>query len=224
MPARKSSLPRRLPGARRGPGDQPQAVLFRHGLPAWIWLLSGKLIVIEGGRVRRSTQIGQRLPTGFGGQRHATPWWSDLKRSTPGEQLEQAQQGNISGPPCRCSTPPTSRTSWSISIIPALRGGRGGAGRPVHLHPMARDLVRGMDEAWLRNLFGIALVPDAVFYLEVSRSSWFSASSPRTSPWTTGRAAWISACPGTCLTASSSTRPGCATPSAGCRRPRLHHH
>ena len=33
---------------------------------------------------------------------------------------------------------------------------------------MARDLVRGVDEAWLRNLFGIALVPDAVFYLEVS--------------------------------------------------------
>jgi dTMP kinase len=25
-----------------------------------------------------------------------------------------------------------------------------------------------MDEAWLRNLYGIALVPDAVFYLEVS--------------------------------------------------------
>jgi dTMP kinase len=33
---------------------------------------------------------------------------------------------------------------------------------------MARDLVRGMDEAWLRNLYGIALVPDAVFYLKVS--------------------------------------------------------
>jgi dTMP kinase len=33
---------------------------------------------------------------------------------------------------------------------------------------MARDLVRGMDDAWLRNLYGIALVPDAVFYLKVS--------------------------------------------------------
>jgi dTMP kinase len=32
---------------------------------------------------------------------------------------------------------------------------------------MARDLVRGVDETWLRNLYGIALAPDAVFYLEV---------------------------------------------------------
>ena len=28
--------------------------------------------------------------------------------------------------------------------------------------------VRGMEPSWLRNLYGIALVPDAVFYLEVS--------------------------------------------------------
>jgi dTMP kinase len=32
---------------------------------------------------------------------------------------------------------------------------------------MARDMVRGMDEAWLKNLYGTALVPDAVFYLSV---------------------------------------------------------
>jgi dTMP kinase len=28
-------------------------------------------------------------------------------------------------------------------------------------------VVRGMDEAWLKNLYGIALEPDAVFYLSV---------------------------------------------------------
>jgi dTMP kinase len=32
---------------------------------------------------------------------------------------------------------------------------------------MARDMVRGMNEKWLKNLYGIALVPDAVFYLSV---------------------------------------------------------
>jgi dTMP kinase len=32
---------------------------------------------------------------------------------------------------------------------------------------MARDMVRGMDLAWLRNLYGIAPEPDAVFYLNV---------------------------------------------------------
>ncbi|MBI4328082.1 MAG: thymidylate kinase, partial [Chloroflexi bacterium] len=33
---------------------------------------------------------------------------------------------------------------------------------------MVRDMVRGMDENWLKNLYGIALVPEAVFYLNVS--------------------------------------------------------
>jgi len=32
---------------------------------------------------------------------------------------------------------------------------------------MVRDMVRGIDLAWLKNLYGIALVPDAVFYLNV---------------------------------------------------------
>ena len=33
---------------------------------------------------------------------------------------------------------------------------------------MARDMVRGMDEKWVQNVYSIALVPDAVFYLNVS--------------------------------------------------------
>ena len=33
---------------------------------------------------------------------------------------------------------------------------------------MARDIVRGADHAWTRNLYSPALVPDAVFYFRVS--------------------------------------------------------
>ena len=33
---------------------------------------------------------------------------------------------------------------------------------------MVRDIVRGMDEAWVKNLYGIAPIPDVVFYLNVS--------------------------------------------------------
>ena len=33
---------------------------------------------------------------------------------------------------------------------------------------MARDLVRGADRAWVESLYGIAVVPDAVFYLKVN--------------------------------------------------------
>ncbi|MBN8249824.1 MAG: thymidylate kinase, partial [Verrucomicrobia bacterium] len=93
-----------------------------------------------------------------------------LKRSTlVSEQLEQAQQGNI-----------LARTTLSLfyatdfadqlehAILPALRAGVVVLADRYIYTLMVRDLVRGMDEPWLRNLFGIALVPDAVFYLEVS--------------------------------------------------------
>ena len=48
-------------------------------------------------------------------------------------------------------------------MLPALKAGFIVlADRYIHTL-MARDLVRGMDEAWLKNLYGIALEPDAVF-------------------------------------------------------------
>jgi dTMP kinase len=92
-----------------------------------------------------------------------------LKRSTlVSKELEEAQQGNI-----------LSRTTLSLFyatdfadqlvniILPALKAGFIVlADRYIHTL-MARDLVRGMDEKWLKNLYGIALVPDAVFYLSV---------------------------------------------------------
>ena len=171
MPARKSSPPRRLPGAARVvvPEISPKR-FFGHGLPGVdLAKLSGKLIVIEGADGSgRSTQIGQ-LAHWLEGNGHAT-LQVGLKRSTlVSEQLEQAQQGNI-----------LSRSTLSLfyatdfadqlehSILPALRAGVVVLADRYIYTLMARDLVRGMDEAWLRNLFGIALVPDAVFYLEVS--------------------------------------------------------
>jgi dTMP kinase len=131
--------------------------------------LTGKLIVIEGADGSgRSTQIS-RLVEWLEGTGHAT-LQVGLKRSTlVSEQLEQAQQGNI-----------LSRTTLSLfyatdfadqlehAILPALRAGAVVLADRYIYTLMARDLVRGMDEAWLRNLYGIALVPDAVFYLEVS--------------------------------------------------------
>jgi len=51
---------------------------------------------------------------------------------------------------------------------------------------MARDLVRGMDEAWLKNLYGIALMPDAVFILMFRRSSLCSGIFAKKSRSITG--------------------------------------
>ena len=131
--------------------------------------LAGKLIVIEGADGSgRSTQIS-RLVEWMEGCGHATVQVG-LKRSTlVSEELEQAQQGNI-----------LSRTTLSLFyatdfadqlenvILPSLRAGMMVIADRYIYTLMARDLVRGMNEEWLKNLYGLALVPDSVFYLNVS--------------------------------------------------------
>jgi len=170
-PAKPSRRTSRSPASTRVvvPEITPKK-FFGHGLPGVdLEKLTGKLIVIEGADGSgRSTQIS-RLVEWLEGTGHAT-LQVGLKRSTlVSEQLEQAQQGNI-----------LSRTTLSLfyatdfadqlehAILPALRAGAVVLADRYIYTLMARDLVRGMDEAWLRNLYGIALVPDAVFYLEVS--------------------------------------------------------
>ncbi|MBI5772435.1 MAG: thymidylate kinase [Verrucomicrobia bacterium] len=143
---------------------------YGHGIPGVeLEKLTGKLIVVEGADGSgRSTQIA-RLVEWLEGNGHATQQVG-LKRSTlVSEELEQAQNGNI-----------LSRTTLSLFyatdfadqleniIIPALKAGFMVLADRYIYTLMARDLVRGMDEAWLKNLYGTALVPDAVFYLNVS--------------------------------------------------------
>lgn len=171
MPARQQKPPAR-------PGPDAISVLvpkltpkrfFGHGLPGVkLDELRGKLIVVEGADGSgRSTQIA-RLVQWLEGTGHHTVQVG-LKRSTlVSEELEKAQQGNI-----------LSRTTLSLfyatdfadqlenSILPALRAGSMVLADRYIYTLMVRDLVRGMDEVWLKSLYGIALVPDAVFYLEV---------------------------------------------------------
>ena len=130
--------------------------------------LGGKLIVVEGADGSgRSTQIAELVswletsgrPTAQVG----------LKRSSlVSEELEKAQHGNV-----------LSRTTLSLfyatdfadqlenTILPALKAGFIVLADRYIYTLMARDMVRGMDEEWLKNLYGIAPVPDAVFYLSV---------------------------------------------------------
>ncbi|MCW5559008.1 MAG: thymidylate kinase [Verrucomicrobiae bacterium] len=172
MPAHKPRPPRR-PAASNASVVVPEISpkrFFGHGLPGVdLAKLSGKLIVIEGADGSgRSTQISQ-IARWLEGNGHATLQVGLKRSSLVSEQLEQAQHGNI-----------LSRTTLSLfyatdfadqlehSILPALRAGAIVLADRYIYTLMARNLVRGMDEPWLRNLFGIALVPDAVFYLEVS--------------------------------------------------------
>jgi dTMP kinase len=142
---------------------------YGHGIPRVdLEQLAGKLIVVEGADGSgRSTQIAM-LVAWLEGSGHATVQVG-LKRSTlVSEELEQAQEGNI-----------LSRTTLSLFyatdfadqleniILPALKAGFVVLADRYIYTLMARDMVRGMDEAWLKNVYGIALEPDAVFYLNV---------------------------------------------------------
>ncbi|HEY5912764.1 MAG TPA: dTMP kinase [Verrucomicrobiae bacterium] len=143
---------------------------YGHGIPkVALEQLAGRLIVVEGADGSgRSTQI-EMLVEWLEGGGHATVQVG-LKRSTlVSEELAQAQQGNI-----------LSRTTLSLFyatdfadqieniILPALKAGFIVLADRYIYTLMARDMVRGMDENWLKNLYGIALEPDAVFYLNVA--------------------------------------------------------
>src|SRR5436190_4411311 len=147
-----------------------QRRFYGHGIPGVdVNKLAGKLIVVEGADGSgRSTQIA-KLVDWLEECGHGTVQVG-LKRSTlVSAEFEQAQEGNI-----------LSHTTLSLFyatdfadqleniIIPALRAGFMVLADRYIYTPMARDLVRGMDEEWLKNLYGLALVPDAVFYLNVS--------------------------------------------------------
>jgi dTMP kinase len=143
---------------------------YGHGIPnVDLEKLTGKLIVVEGADGSgRSTQIAQLVEWLESGG-HATVQVG-LKRSTlVSEELEQAQQGNILS---RLTLSLFYATDFADQleniILPALKAGFIVLADRYIYTLMIRDMVRGMDEAWLKNLYGIALIPDAVFYLNVS--------------------------------------------------------
>lgn len=143
---------------------------YGHGIPGVdAERLTGRLIVVEGADGSgRSTQIS-RLVTWLEGGGHATVQVG-LKRSTlVSEELEQAKQGNILSHITLSLFYATDFADQLENIIlPSLKAGFMVLADRYIYTLMVRDLVRGMDEAWLRQLYGIALVPDAVFYLNVS--------------------------------------------------------
>ena len=131
--------------------------------------LTGKLIVIEGADGSgRSTQI-KLLVDWLEAKGYATTQVGLKRSSLASEELERAKNGNI-----------LNRTTLSLFyatdfadqleniIIPSLRAGFVVLADRYIYTLMARDLVRGLDDNWVHNLYSIALQPDAVFYLKLS--------------------------------------------------------
>lgn len=142
---------------------------YGHGLPrVELADLTGKLIVVEGGDGSgRSTQIS-RLIEWLEASGHGTKQVG-LKHSTlVSAELERAQQGNILSHRTLSLFYATDFADQLENVIvPALKAGFIVLADRYIYTLMARDLVRDLELPWLQNLYGIALEPDAVFYLRV---------------------------------------------------------
>ena len=131
--------------------------------------LKGKLIVLEGADGSgRSTQI-EMLKNWLENLGYGTANVG-IKRSTlVAEELDAALQGNILSHTTRSLFYATDfADQLENSIIPALKAGFVVLADRYIYTLMARDIVRGADREWVKSLYSIGLVPDAVFYLRCS--------------------------------------------------------
>ncbi|HPI26849.1 MAG TPA: thymidylate kinase [Candidatus Marinimicrobia bacterium] len=131
--------------------------------------LSGKLIVLEGSDGSgRTTQI-TRIKSWLEGKGYAVVNCELARSQLVGPELELARRGNTLCPTTLSLFYATDfMDQLENVIIPALRAGFIVLADRYFYTLMARDLVRGTDLKWVQNIYGVALVPDLVFYLNVS--------------------------------------------------------
>jgi dTMP kinase len=129
--------------------------------------LPGRLIVLEGtDGVGRSTQIA--LLREWLESRGYAVRSTGLKRSKlAGKGIKKAMRGHTLGLLTTNLFYATDMVDrLEKVIIPALRAGFVVLTDRYIYSIMARAIVRGVDTAWIRDVFGFALVPDVAFYLQ----------------------------------------------------------
>lgn len=129
---------------------------------------SGKLIVIEGtDGVGRSTHIAL-LRTWLESRGHAVLDTGMTRSVLAGRGIKEAKTGHTLG---RLTLQLFYATDFvdrlENEILPALRAGFIVLTDRYIYSAIARAEVRGMDAAWIRSIYEIALIPDAVFYLKI---------------------------------------------------------
>ncbi len=131
--------------------------------------LKGKLIVLEGtDGVGRSTHIGL-LKQWLENHGHAVLDTGMTRSALAGKRLKQAKEGHTLGPITMSLFYATDFADrLENEIIPALRAGFIVLTDRYIYSLMARASVRGNDPEWLREVYGFALKPDAIFYLRLS--------------------------------------------------------
>ena len=149
---------------------RPPKRFYGTGLPGVnLTDLTGKLIVIEGADGSgRSTQIA--ILKDYLEERGYATVNVGLRRSTlVSRDLENAKRGNILGKRTLSLFYATDfADQLENRIIPALRAGFIVLADRYIYTLMARDVVRNMPQEWVESNYGIAIIPDAVFYLRVS--------------------------------------------------------
>jgi dTMP kinase len=129
---------------------------------------SGKLIVIEGtDGVGRSTHIAL-LRTWLESRGHAVLDTGMTRSVLAGRGIKEAKTGHTLG---RITMQLFYATDFidrlENEMLPALRAGFVVLTDRYIYSAMARAEVRGIDSSWIRSIYGMALIPDAVFYLRI---------------------------------------------------------
>ena len=164
--------------------------------------LPGRLIVVEGtDGVGRSTQVAL-LHEWLEANGYAVTQTGLARSSLVGPGLTRAKQGHTLGDSTLNLFYATDFADrLEKEIIPALRAGFVCLTDRYIYSIIARARVRGVDPDWLKNLFGFAIVPDLVFYLEADLDHLIPACC-RAKASTTGNRGW------TCSGGMTSTRTG----------------
>jgi len=126
----------------------------------------GKLIVLEGtDAVGRSTQV-QLLRHWLEDEGYAVSDTGLRRGQLCGPGLDAARLGHTLGPRTLSLFYATDMSDrLENQIIPALKAGFVVLSDRYFYSIVARDVVRGADPTWARNVYGFALVPDIVLYL-----------------------------------------------------------
>jgi len=143
---------------------------YGHSLPRFEHIkkrLPGKLIVLEGtDGVGRSTQIAL-LREWLESEGYAVTHTGLKRGQLAGKGIKTAMQGHTLGDTTMDLLYATDFADrLEQEIIPALRAGFVVLTDRYIFSIIARSQARGGDPAWLRNLLGFALVPDAIYYLQ----------------------------------------------------------
>ena len=129
----------------------------------------GKLIVIEGtdgvGRTTQALMLRSYLES----QGYAVVDTGAARSELAGKGIKRAKEGNTLGAITLGLFYATDFADrFEKQIIPSLKAGFIVLNDRYIYSLIARAIVRGVEEDWLKEIYGLALKPDMVFYLKIS--------------------------------------------------------